>query len=182
MQSHDDNRPLKKTRWEGDDVQFKLAARPLPRPGMSPQAVNPFLHSFQVDPQVKRKEMADLKRREIADIIAAANAAAEAEAARVAAAAAAAATAEPSPEVVKKKPKTPKKPQTKEEREANKEKKLLKLVGTVVVKCMNKYSSKMQHDVFKKYAKEVRSFIASFRSFSYVWDLVTPSICCALHS
>ena len=96
-----------------------------------------------VDPQAKRKE--------IADIIAAANASAEAEAARLAAAAAAAAV-EPLPEVAKK-PRAPKKPQSREE---IKEKRLLKLVGAVVVKCMSKYSGKMENDVFKKYAKEVR--------------------------
>jgi hypothetical protein len=90
------------------------------------------------------------KRREIADIIAAANAAADAEAAQLAAAAAAA--VEPLPEVVKK-PKAPKRPQSREE---IKEKRLLKLVGAVVVKCMSKYSGKMENDVFKKYAKEVR--------------------------
>ena len=108
-----------------------------------------------IDPQAKK--------REIADIIAAANAAAEAEAVRLAAAAAA---MEPPPEVVKKKPKAPKKLQSKEEREVNKEKKLLKLVGAVVVKCMSKYSRKMDNDVFKKYAKEVRMLLYSFTRLS----------------
>lgn len=152
IKSHDDNRPLKKTRWEGDDIQFKPAARPVPQPGMpipSPQASQGYAYLSEpiVNPQAKKKE--------IADIIAAANAAAEAEAARLAAAAA---VVGPSPEVVRKKPKAPKKPQSKEEREANKEKRLLKLVGAVVVKCMSKYSGKIENDVFKKYAKEVRSF------------------------
>ena len=44
---------------------------------------------------------------------------------------------------------------SKEEREANKEKKLKKLVAAIVVKCMSKYQKYMDHDVFKKYAKEV---------------------------
>lgn len=104
---------------------------------------------------LKRKE--DTKKKGIADIIAAANAA-EAEATRLAAVAAA--TVEPPPEVVKKKPKAPKKSQSKEEKEAAKEKRLLKLVGAVVVKCMSKYSGKMDTDVFKKYAKEVRTSLA----------------------
>jgi [histone H3]-lysine36 N-trimethyltransferase len=47
---------------------------------------------------------------------------------------------------------------TREEREANKEKRLLKLVGAVVVKCMSKYSKQMEHDMFKKHAKEVSNF------------------------
>ena len=45
---------------------------------------------------------------------------------------------------------------SKEEKEANKEKRLLKLIGAVVVKCMSKYKDQMDHEQFKKYAKEVR--------------------------
>lgn len=125
---------------------------PTPSP-QQPQGLVALSETF-VDPQAKK--------REIADIIAAANAAAEAEAARLAAAA-----MESIPEVVKKRPKASKKPQSKEEREANKEKRLLKLVGGVVVKCMSKYSSKMDTDMFKKYAKEVRCLACSF-TLSYV--------------
>ena len=44
---------------------------------------------------------------------------------------------------------------SKEEKEANKEKRLLKLIGAVVVKCMSKYKDQLDHDQFKKYAKEV---------------------------
>ena len=51
--------------------------------------------------------------------------------------------------------KSPKKHQSKEEKEKNKEKRLLKLVGAVVVKYMSKYQKDMDHDVFKKHAKEV---------------------------
>ena len=116
------------------------------------------------------------KKREIADIIAAANAAAEAEAARLAAAATAA--VEPLLEVVKK-PKA-KKPQSREEREENKEKRLLKLVGAVVVKCMSKYSGKMDNDVFKKYAKEVRFLLFCYVCFPIALVLTyDPSIVCA---
>lgn len=46
---------------------------------------------------------------------------------------------------------------SKEDKEANKEKRLLKLIGSVVVKCMSKHKDQMDHDQFKKYAKEVRS-------------------------
>jgi len=45
---------------------------------------------------------------------------------------------------------------TPEEKEALKEKKLLKLIGGVVVKCMTKHRKSFDHDSFKKYAKEVR--------------------------
>ncbi|SJL11215.1 related to Histone-lysine N-methyltransferase, H3 lysine-36 specific [Armillaria ostoyae] len=53
-----------------------------------------------------------------------------------------------------------KKPETSEQKEANKEKRLLKLVGAVVVKCMSKYTKSMEHDVFKKHAKELTHIIA----------------------
>ncbi|EEB95032.1 hypothetical protein MPER_06062, partial [Moniliophthora perniciosa FA553] len=45
--------------------------------------------------------------------------------------------------------------QSSTEREANKEKKLQKLVGAIVVKSMSKYAKSLEHDMFKKYAKEV---------------------------
>lgn len=47
---------------------------------------------------------------------------------------------------------------SKEEKEALKEKNLKKMVGAVVVKTMGKYQKYMDHDQFKKYAKEVRHF------------------------
>ncbi|OCH90860.1 SET domain-containing protein [Obba rivulosa] len=50
--------------------------------------------------------------------------------------------------------------QSNEEKEANKEKRLLKLVGAVVVKCMSKYQRQMDHDTFKKHAKELTQVIA----------------------
>ena len=46
---------------------------------------------------------------------------------------------------------------TPEEKEALKEKRLQKLVGVVVVKCLSKYRDHFDHDAFKKRAKEVRS-------------------------
>lgn len=46
--------------------------------------------------------------------------------------------------------------QAREGKQLLKEKRLLKLVGAVVVKCMSKYQKQMDHDTFKKYAKEVR--------------------------
>lgn len=41
--------------------------------------------------------------------------------------------------------------------EAHKEKRLLGLVGEVVVRSMSKYKDQMDHDKFKEYAKQVRS-------------------------
>jgi [histone H3]-lysine36 N-trimethyltransferase len=45
------------------------------------------------------------------------------------------------------------------DREDNREKRLLKLVGGVVVKTMSKYRTRMDVDTFKKHAKEVRGVL-----------------------
>ncbi|KAG6902637.1 hypothetical protein C0995_013762 [Termitomyces sp. Mi166 len=55
----------------------------------------------------------------------------------------------------RKRQKVSKRPLTEEEKEAVKEKRMLKLVGAVVVKCMSKHSKVMDHDQFKKHAKEI---------------------------
>ncbi|KAL1701032.1 hypothetical protein EV121DRAFT_282934 [Schizophyllum commune] len=47
-----------------------------------------------------------------------------------------------------------------EEKEAGKEKRLLKLVGEVVVKCMSKYAKGLPRELFKKQAKELTHIIA----------------------
>ncbi|TFK48255.1 hypothetical protein OE88DRAFT_1762721 [Heliocybe sulcata] len=52
------------------------------------------------------------------------------------------------------------KKQSKEEKEAMKEKRLQKLVGAIVVKCMSKYSKQIDHDLFKKHAKELTQLIS----------------------
>ncbi|KAF8549008.1 hypothetical protein OG21DRAFT_1500664 [Imleria badia] len=158
LKSHDDNRPLKKTRWEGDDIQFKPAEPQPEMPMHDLQTQQRLMFTTLAETKAEAQRVKKMQDSKIREIIAAATAAAEAEAARLAAVAAAA-TVEPPPEVVKKKPKAPKKPQPKEDREANKEKRLLKLVGAVVVKCMSKYSGKMDTDVFKKYAKELTHII-----------------------
>ncbi|KIN97763.1 hypothetical protein M404DRAFT_885342 [Pisolithus tinctorius Marx 270] len=101
------------------------------------------------------------QRKDIAAVIAAATAAAEAEAARVAAAAAAAAAFPTMPEVEhRKKAKSSRKHHTKEEKEAHKEKRLVKLIGGVIVKCMSRYAKQLDHDQFKKFAKELTHIIA----------------------
>jgi [histone H3]-lysine36 N-trimethyltransferase len=50
--------------------------------------------------------------------------------------------------------------------EVNREKRLLKLVGAVVVKTMSKYRTRMDVDTFKKHAKEVRGLPTSSGLFS----------------
>ncbi|KAF7326676.1 Histone methyltransferase [Mycena venus] len=88
-------------------------------------------------------------------------AAEDAAAAEAAAAAAAAAeAAKKAPREHKRKHRSHKKAQTPEEKEANKEKRLLKLVGAVVVKCMSKYGKSLDRDTFKKHAKELTQLIA----------------------
>ncbi|KAJ7222364.1 histone methyltransferase [Mycena pura] len=99
---------------------------------------------------------------EVDAVIAAAiekKAAADAAAAEAAAAAAAAAAKAGQP-AHKRKHRSLKKTQTAEQREANKEKRLLKLVGAVVVKCMSKYGKSLEREAFKKYAKELTQLIA----------------------
>jgi hypothetical protein len=147
MQSLEEEiRPLKKPKWEYDPVPFHLPPKGFNKPKTTinhqPQHRPPPSGRSTTVPRAGAKE-------EIAAVIAAAKAAAEAEASR-------APPPSPPPEQKKeKKERPPKKTQTAEEKEANKEKRLLKLVGAVVVKCMSKYSKKLDHDQFKKYAKEV---------------------------
>lgn len=123
--------------------------------------MNLLLDSIAPVAILKDRYTAGDKRKEVAAVIAAATAAAEAEAAKATAIAAAAAidTVPPIPDAEQpKKPKAARKHQTKEEKEANKEKQLLKLIGGVVVKCMSKYAKQLDHDQFKKYAKEASVF------------------------
>ena len=55
-----------------------------------------------------------------------------------------------------------------EEKEKLKEKRLLKLIGAVVVKCMTKYAKGLSKEMFKKYAKEVRSCSLSYKALGLV--------------
>ncbi|KAJ6554544.1 hypothetical protein B0H19DRAFT_150279 [Mycena capillaripes] len=110
---------------------------------------------------------------ELSAVIAAAiaqKAAEDAAAAEAAAAAAAAAeAAKNAPRDHKRKHRPHKKTQTSEEKEANKEKRLLKLVGAVVVKCMSKYGKSLERDTFKKHAKELTQLIAEKEKKSGSW-------------
>lgn len=100
------------------------------------------------------REKDRLHQKSVREIIASAAeaAAAEEKAAIAEAKAKADAAAE---KAARKKEKSIKISLTPEEHEANKEKRLLKLIGAVVVKCMSKYSKSFDHDTFKKHAKEV---------------------------
>ena len=51
-----------------------------------------------------------------------------------------------------------------EDDEAKREKRLAKLVGDVVVRSMSKYKDQMDHDTFKRYAREVRPPLCTSKS------------------
>ncbi|KAJ7079995.1 histone methyltransferase [Mycena belliarum] len=106
-------------------------------------------------PQVFRSTYdPDAEQKAVAGVIAAA-VAQKAAADAAAAEAAAKAKLAPAPREHKRKHRSSKPAQTPEEKEANKEKRLLKLVGAVVVKCMSKYGKSLQRDTFKRHAKEL---------------------------
>ncbi|KAJ7756278.1 histone methyltransferase [Mycena metata] len=111
---------------------------------------------------VERKRDTEPSKSVLDAVIAAAIAqkAADDAAAAAAAAAAAEAAKKAAPREHKRKHRSSKKAQTSEEKEANKEKRLLKLVGAVVVKCMSKYGKSLERDTFKKHAKELTQLIA----------------------
>ena len=103
---------------------------------------------------ITRTEKDRLHQKSVREIIAAAAGAVAAEEAAATAEAKAKADAA-AEKAARKKEKSTKISLTPEEHEANKEKRLLKLIGAVVVKCMSKYSKSFDHDAFKKHAKEV---------------------------
>ncbi|OSD00004.1 hypothetical protein PYCCODRAFT_1437753 [Trametes coccinea BRFM310] len=166
--NHDseDERPSKRSRPEDDFPAFVLPST-LQRP-KTPPKLDMYL-APQPDPYQKemaRRAAEARRQQDVAAIIAAAAAAAEA---------AKKSTAEPeskpkdgwsnvypprSSEKSKASSSSRHKKLSKEEREANKEKRLLKLIGAVVVRCMSKYKDQMDHDLFKKYAKELTQTIA----------------------
>ncbi|KAI0354309.1 SET domain-containing protein [Trametes cingulata] len=161
----DDERPLKRSRPEDEFPEFKLPSeqRERPRPKSPKYDQAPAVYEIVPDPyqQMLARRAAEARRQQdVAAIIAAAAAAAEA----------AAAAKKPAPEPQpgsssghrshRKKHSSKHKKLTQEEKEANKEKRLLKLIGAVVVKCMSKYKDQMDHDLFKKYAKELTHTIA----------------------
>ncbi|KAJ7160997.1 hypothetical protein C8R46DRAFT_357675 [Mycena filopes] len=141
------------------------------RPGGAPFGHRTFSHSHTTTSapwedyatQVRTKRDTGPSKSVLDAVIAAAiaqKAADDAAAAEAAAAAAAEAAKKASSREHKRKNRPPKKTQTTEEKEANKEKRLLKLVGAVVVKCMSKYGKSLERDAFKKHAKELTQLIA----------------------
>ena len=143
----DDSRPTKRSRHQNIYVETKFDIKPLGRTG-GMKAEQPSRTSTSA-PQPIITITRQPSRHEIAAVIAAASAAA---------ATPTPLSAPPSEENMRKKKssKPERKHQTSEEKEANKEKRLLKLVGQVVVKCMSKYQKQFDTTQFKKHAKEVR--------------------------
>jgi len=146
---HERERQAKRQRTESAPHFPQFQPRPPQPPPLSVVTVPP------VDSSLAHKQS-------VKEIIAAVEAKAEAE--RQAAAAAAEAEAKAAQEkaerIAKRKAKlAAKKTMTEEEKAQNKEKRLLKLIGAVVVKCMSKYAKGLSRDHFKKYAKEVSPII-----------------------
>ena len=147
--------------------------KPITRPSNQFRPIHdyrgPTLHNESMARQVEIMDQARLARLErtkveTAAIIAAAAAAQKAEEQRALLEAAAAAEAQ-----IKEEERVAERERRRKERkereaaggqrrggEDNREKRLLKLVGAVVVKTMSKYRARMDVDTFKKHAKEVR--------------------------
>jgi len=134
----------------------KRSESPVPVLNLVPTVVkNTSIDSRERQHQASLEEKERRKAREaqIANILAQAAAAAEA-------AAAVGPVPLPPPKSERSSKKSSKPKLTKEEKEAAKEKQLQKLVSPVVVKCLSKYKDKMDHDTFKKHAKELTNIIA----------------------
>ncbi|KAF9553862.1 SET domain-containing protein [Agrocybe pediades] len=131
--------------------------------------VSPAEHRAWLRAQEMRSEEQRKQKESIKAIIALAAedaAAKEAEAAAAAAAAEAEAKAQAeaaAEKAARRKERALKKEKTSlsaEEKEANKEKRLLKLVGAIVVKCMSKHAKSFDKETFKSYAKQLTQTIA----------------------
>ncbi|TFY70770.1 hypothetical protein EVG20_g2227 [Dentipellis fragilis] len=163
------SRPIKRSRVEDlEQHTFTLAPPTMSRPPLSKSSVSEPLFNDKptwFDPAVASKPKLDA-----AAIIAAA-AAEQARQEAEAAAAAAKAAEEAAKKAARSKESKEERERRRRERkekdkkrkadkEANKDKRLLKLVGAVVVKCMSKYRSQMEVETFKKHAKELTHIIA----------------------
>ena len=167
--NHDeDERPSKRSRPEEEYPRFVLPSESMPRP-KTPPPIDYVVERSLYQKELMQREAEARRQQEVAAIIARAAKAAE-EASKPKPPPQTSTVDSlfgllPKPQAIKdwdrkkssssSKHKRPH--QSKEEREANKEKRLLKLIGAVVVKCMSKYKDQMDHDQFKKYAKEVRT-------------------------
>ena len=110
------------------------------------------------------------ERESVRAVIAAAvkaRAAAELKAARDAKGAEALGALARAPAKEREKLKAMKKAESPEEQQANKDKRLAKLVSPIVVRSMSRYAKSLEHEVFKKHAKEVYlSILTLIRSTS----------------
>ena len=165
------DRPWKKPRHDEEEhegIKAKLVAAQPTQPTFFPSwgprplqpAPQPPSHFF-----VQSTETFQQRRESIQAIIEQA-AAAEVAAAEAAAAAAAAEKEKAEAKGARKRVKSSKK--TPEEKEASKEKRLHKLVGAIVVKCMSKYAKTLNRELFKKYAKEVH-YCLTINSLLTLW-------------
>ncbi|KAA1474184.1 SET domain-containing protein [Dentipellis sp. KUC8613] len=163
------SRPIKRSRVEDlEQHTFTLAPPTVSRPPLSKSSVSE--PSFNDKPTWFDPAAANKPKLDAAAIIAAA-AAEQARQEAEAAAAAAKAAEEAAKKAARSKEskeererrrreRKEKEKKRKADREANKNKRLLKLVGAVVVKCMSKYRSQMEVETFKKHAKELTHIIA----------------------
>lgn len=115
-------------------------------------------YRYQTELEQRRKWAEDNNKSKVAEMLKAAAAAAEA------AVFTPQLTVKDEDTTSRKKSSKPK--QSKEEKEALKEKRLMKLVGAVVVKCLSKYQKQMDHDAFKEHAKHVGSYFSFMQQFS----------------
>ncbi|THG94132.1 hypothetical protein EW026_g7278 [Hermanssonia centrifuga] len=162
----EDWRPSKRSKRSGTpEDAFTWAPAPmsserlaeLDRIAEQTRASEALMRKAREDKEARERDSFKKQKDDIAAIIAAATAATEA---------AALAPAVPSPSGDHRSNGSHKKRSSKskklsaEEKEANKEKRLLKLVGAVVVKVMSKYQKEMDSDSFKRHAKELTQVIA----------------------
>lgn len=159
-------KPLGYTHFKPTSTHFKPTGFGFPDDRGLSTGLTPSLEDMRIIMPYQEMHLARVERAkaDAAAVIAAAAAAQKAEEDRAAALLVAAAE-EKSKEEERKAERERRRKERKEKghdeprpnREENREKRLLKLVGAVVVKTMSKYRSRMDVDTFKKHAKEVRT-------------------------
>ncbi|KAF9264474.1 hypothetical protein L218DRAFT_862694 [Marasmius fiardii PR-910] len=165
IDADDDGNPVKAPQYPRKSFRPYPAHVPPPRP--RPRPPSPMIVTSipeRLEKHQKEKAAIDNLIAAVAEEQAAAEAAAAAtklEAAKAEAEAMKRSKSEASGSKRREKEREKKKSsQTDVEKEANKEKRLQKLVGAIVVKSMSKYAQNIEHDLFKKYAKELTEKIA----------------------
>lgn len=173
-------RPPKRPRMSDDDAEdvpkFKYTAMPVTAPTPGSDKI-----STPITTAVVTVRPAGPSKEELAAIVARATEVADAARVAEAKAAADAAEAEEKKRLAKQRRKeraerkerehnrqkgknaSSDQPSSHGEKVVDKEKRLVKLVGEVVVKYMSRYKDQMSHDVFKKHAKEVRDSLTMGR-------------------